>query len=111
MGYEEIVSSPLVRRGQPRRTISISAEPSAAAIGGGKAGIIETNFREETETDLFGEQAVTVTTPDGILVQSTPVAIALYDSASGKRAIIGSITNCSGVLVSSNTVVGAGFSR
>jgi ketol-acid reductoisomerase len=30
----------------------------ASAIGGGKAGIIETNFREETETDLFGEQAV-----------------------------------------------------
>ena len=30
----------------------------AAAIGGGRAGIIETNFREETETDLFGEQAV-----------------------------------------------------
>ncbi len=30
----------------------------AAANGGGKAGIIETNFREETETDLFGEQVV-----------------------------------------------------
>ena len=30
----------------------------AAAIGGGRAGIIETNFREETETDLFGEQAM-----------------------------------------------------
>jgi ketol-acid reductoisomerase len=30
----------------------------AAAIGGGKAGIIETTFAEETETDLFGEQAV-----------------------------------------------------
>ena len=30
----------------------------AMANGGGKAGIIETNFREETETDLFGEQAV-----------------------------------------------------
>ena len=30
----------------------------AAAIGGGKAGIIETTFREETETDLFGEQTV-----------------------------------------------------
>jgi ketol-acid reductoisomerase len=30
----------------------------ASAIGGGKAGIIQTNFREETETDLFGEQAV-----------------------------------------------------
>jgi ketol-acid reductoisomerase len=30
----------------------------ACANGGGKAGIIETSFREETETDLFGEQAV-----------------------------------------------------
>jgi ketol-acid reductoisomerase len=30
----------------------------AAANGGGRAGIIETNVREETETDLFGEQAV-----------------------------------------------------
>lgn len=30
----------------------------ACAIGGGRAGILETTFREETETDLFGEQAV-----------------------------------------------------
>ncbi len=30
----------------------------AGAIGGGRAGILETTFREETETDLFGEQAV-----------------------------------------------------
>ena len=30
----------------------------ASAIGGGRAGIIETTFRVETETDLFGEQAV-----------------------------------------------------
>lgn len=30
----------------------------ACAIGGGKAGILETSFAEETETDLFGEQAV-----------------------------------------------------
>ncbi len=30
----------------------------AAALGGGRAGILETSFREETETDLFGEQAV-----------------------------------------------------
>ncbi len=30
----------------------------ASAIGGGRTGIIETSFREETETDLFGEQAV-----------------------------------------------------
>ena len=30
----------------------------ACAIGGGKAGVIETNFKEECETDLFGEQSV-----------------------------------------------------
>ncbi len=30
----------------------------ASAIGGGRSGIIETTFREECETDLFGEQAV-----------------------------------------------------
>ena len=30
----------------------------ASAIGGGRAGILETTFREETETDLFGEQVI-----------------------------------------------------
>lgn len=30
----------------------------ASAVGGGRSGIIETSFKEETETDLFGEQAV-----------------------------------------------------
>ena len=30
----------------------------ASAIGGGRAGVIKTTFTEETETDLFGEQAV-----------------------------------------------------
>lgn len=30
----------------------------ASAIGGGRAGVIETSFKEETETDLFGEQTV-----------------------------------------------------
>src|SRR5579864_2651587 len=30
----------------------------ACAIGGGRAGVIETSFREECETDLFGEQSV-----------------------------------------------------
>ncbi len=32
--------------------------PTPAAIGGGRSGIIETTFREECETDLFGEQVV-----------------------------------------------------
>jgi ketol-acid reductoisomerase len=48
--------------------IAIHADPSgdtkdvalayASAIGGGRTGIIETTFKDETETDLFGEQAV-----------------------------------------------------
>lgn len=32
----------------------------ASAIGGGRAGILETTFQEETETDLFGEQVILV---------------------------------------------------
>jgi len=37
-----------------------SASSYASAIGGGRAGIIETSFKEECETDLFGEQVVLV---------------------------------------------------
>ncbi len=46
-----------IHRDPSRKTKSI-ALAYASAIGGGRAGVIETNFREETETDLFGEQAV-----------------------------------------------------
>ncbi|MFQ5417391.1 MAG: ketol-acid reductoisomerase [Myxococcota bacterium] len=54
-------------RGVPS-LVAVHADPSgdtlqialayAKGIGAGRAGIIETNFREETETDLFGEQTV-----------------------------------------------------
>jgi len=54
-------------RGVPS-LVAVSADPSgdtlqialayAKGIGAGRAGIIETTFREETETDLFGEQVV-----------------------------------------------------
>src|SRR5207245_5150548 len=49
--------------------------------------------------------AVTIITRDGVTVRSTPVAIGLYDSASGASTIIGAITNCSGVMVNSNKVI------
>jgi ketol-acid reductoisomerase len=39
-------------------TAKATAAAYASGIGGGRAGVLETNFREETETDLFGEQAV-----------------------------------------------------
>ncbi len=42
----------------PSRDTKKIALAYASAIGGGKAGVIETTFREETETDLFGEQVV-----------------------------------------------------
>ena len=42
----------------PSRKARDNALSYAAAIGGGKAGVIETTFKEETETDLFGEQVV-----------------------------------------------------
>ena len=54
-------------KGVPR-LIAVAQDPTsngkelalsyAAAIGGARAGVIPTTFREETETDLFGEQAV-----------------------------------------------------
>src|SRR5512141_2472240 len=62
------VRSTYVQGGGVPMLIAIHQNPSkkardmalsyAAAIGGGKAGVIETTFKEETETDLFGEQTV-----------------------------------------------------
>ena len=42
----------------PSKDAKDAALAYASAIGGGRAGIIETTFKDETETDLFGEQAV-----------------------------------------------------
>lgn len=60
--------------------------------------------------------AVTVLAPDGTPgggtpLRSTPVALGLYDTASGKSAIIGALQDCEGVLVNSNQVVYAGALR
>src|SRR3954468_6982755 len=62
------VRSPYAGGGGVPMLIAVHQNPShkardmalsyASAIGGGKAGIIETDFKEETETDLFGEQTV-----------------------------------------------------
>ena len=62
------VRSEFVRGGGIPDLIAVSQDASgkaknvalsyASAIGGGRTGIIETTFKDETETDLFGEQAV-----------------------------------------------------
>jgi len=67
-GPGHLVRSEYTKGGGVPCLIAIHQDPSkktkeialayASAIGGGRAGIIETSFREETETDLFGEQAV-----------------------------------------------------
>ncbi len=67
-GAGHMVRQEFLRGGGVPSLIAIHQDPDgigrglalayAAAIGSGRAGIIETSFREETETDLFGEQAV-----------------------------------------------------
>ncbi len=67
-GPGHLVRSTYTQGGGVPSLIAVHQDPSgkakkialsyASANGGGRAGIIETNFREETETDLFGEQAV-----------------------------------------------------
>jgi len=67
-GPGHLVRSEFVKGSGVPALIAIHQDPSGdtrkialaygRAIGAGKAGIIETNFREETETDLFGEQSV-----------------------------------------------------
>ncbi len=62
------VRSEFVKGGGIPDLIAVERDPSgntkelalsyASAIGGGRTGIIETTFKDETETDLFGEQAV-----------------------------------------------------
>ena len=64
-----------------------------------------TQHKVRLDANLNKIGAVTVTTPDGIVLRSTPVEIGLYDAASGQSAILAAIKDCSGALVSSNQVV------
>jgi ketol-acid reductoisomerase len=67
-GPGHTVRSEYLRGGGVPCLVAVAQNPSgnaqeialsyASAIGGGRAGVIETNFREECETDLFGEQVV-----------------------------------------------------
>ena len=67
-GPGHLVRSTYTEGGGVPTLIAVDQDPSgnskelalsyASANGGGKAGVIETTFKEETETDLFGEQAV-----------------------------------------------------
>src|SRR6266516_1157659 len=62
-------------------------------------------FRLRLSENLNQIAAVTVVTPDGLTLHSTPVGIGLYDPVSGKSAIIAAATNTFGVLVGDSRVV------
>jgi len=55
--------------------------------------------------NLNTQNAVSVVTPDGVTLNSTPYGIGLYDAASGNFSLIGTLTNCTGYLTESNVVV------
>ncbi len=65
---------------------------------------VRTSHRVWLRGNLNEEGAVTVMTPDGQVLRSTPVAIGLYDAASGESAIVGEIQDCEGVQVSDTEV-------
>ncbi len=66
--------------------------------------------------DLNVQGAVTVQTPEKVTLQSTPIAVGLFDAASGKSVIVATLTNCNGVqadaqdIVYNNALVGSAFS-
>ncbi|HTI70004.1 MAG TPA: hypothetical protein VMF06_08560 [Candidatus Limnocylindria bacterium] len=55
--------------------------------------------------NLNQKGAVSLRTPDGIHLKSTPVALGLYDAASGQSLLLAKLQDCSGMLVSSNKII------
>ncbi|HTX21667.1 MAG TPA: hypothetical protein VMD27_07410 [Candidatus Aquilonibacter sp.] len=80
--------------------------PSEAAFVATNGGFAASQVQNKVflSSQLNVDDAVTVVTSDGTTLNSSPVAIALYDAASGDTLIIGVITNCVGGMVSSNQV-------
>ena len=78
--------------------------PKFVGMNGGYAAR-QVQHQVQLAGNLFGDGAVSVQTPDGITLNSTPLAIALYDSASGNFQVISTVTNCAPTQVSSNEVM------
>jgi hypothetical protein len=80
------------------------SDPSFVPEGDGFiAGKIQHKTRLSSEINVQG--AIAVATPNGPTLYSTPVGVGLYDAASGQFALIGELTNSTGVLISSNQVL------
>jgi hypothetical protein len=64
---------------------------------------IQDPTRLAANLDCIG--AVTVTTPENVTLRSTPIAIGLFDAASGKSVIVATLTNTTGVMTDPQDVV------
>jgi ketol-acid reductoisomerase len=79
----------------------------AAGIGGARAGVIETTFAEETETDLFGEQAVLCGGATELIVAGFEIVDLLHEGGLRKMHKFISDTAAYGDMVSGPRVVDA----
>jgi hypothetical protein len=93
-----------------------SSDPSFAVSADGMSFVaIKLQAPTTLAQNLNTQGAVSVSTPDGVPLSSTPIAIGLYDAASGKSVIVAGVTNSTGVLIDPqhvvypNAFVGGGF--
>jgi hypothetical protein len=84
----------------------IPSDPSFVLSPDGTA-FVAAKIQDPTQlaADLDCAGAVTVLTPQNVTLRSTPIAIGLYDAASGKSVIVAALTNTTGVLVDPQHVV------
>src|SRR5580658_5031070 len=80
---------------------------NAFAVSPDGTSFVANQIQDPTQiaANINNQSAVTATTPTGLNLQSTPIAIGLYDRGSGLSAIVGTITNSTGVQVSPQYIV------
>jgi hypothetical protein len=84
----------------------VPSDPSFAVSPAGTAFVAD-NIQDPTRlaANLNVAGAVTVTTPHNVTLHSTPLAVGLYDAASGKSVIVATLGNSAGVLADPQHVV------
>jgi hypothetical protein len=83
----------------------VKSDPSfVASPDGSSFAALRMQHQVTLAANLNGVGAVTAVTPDGITLQSTPVAIGLYDAASGKSVTVASLTDSAGALIDAHHV-------
>lgn len=91
--------NPLARAWQPSAAFFQPTRDGSAFVAN------QVQHKVRLNDDLYISGAVNVTLPDGLTISSSPVAIVLFDAASGQSAIVATLTNSLGTQVSSNQVV------